>query len=141
MLKFVHVRPHSIRLDQRYAHKGGITLAYTMPERKGDRMIWVSAAFCNKMDTYNKKKGRELATEKWLRGERIQIATSHKQGLGLQLSRVFRDLMYLSIPYDNEDNHGRVRKGRPQSQVSSKCCVQGNEPAGDQQEASTGSGC
>lgn len=135
MLKFVHVRPPSIKLDQRFAHRGGITLAYTMPERKGDRMIWVAAAFCNRMDTYNKKKGRELATEKFMRGERIQISTSTKVGLGLQLNRMFQEMLHTSVPFDNEENYGRLRQSRQKPQVSTKCRVQGNEPAGNQQEA------
>lgn len=142
MLRYVHVRPSSRKADQRFAQKGGITLAYTMPARHGDKMIWVAAAVCSKNDTYSKKRGRELAKLKFERGEKIQICTSKDLGIGTQLNEAFYPLVRLAVPYDNEEkNYGRMRQGRPAAQVGGQHRVQGVEPAGDQQEAQASSGC
>lgn len=135
MLRFVHVRPYSFNRPDQYASKGGITLAYSMPTRKGDKMIWVSAAFCSKADTYSKKTGRTLAIDKYLAGERIQIATTKSQGIGHQLQQAFRPLMHLAIPHDNEEyqREQRLHKSRQAKEVRFERNVQDFEPATDQQ--------
>lgn len=96
-IKFVHVRPS-------YGHKGGMTLAYKPPLRKGDKMVWVAIAVCSKNDTFNKAIGRQLATDKFNRGHTVQVATRRDLGLGFQLQYAFRPLMQLSLGTQHEDN-------------------------------------
>ena len=75
-LRFVHVRTNHWSI---HVHpftpksKGGVTVAYQLPPRKGDRLIRVSCAIVHENDAYNKRLGRFHAAKKFADGEAIQL--------------------------------------------------------------------
>lgn len=137
-LRFVHVRPYAQDGEHKYAPRGGMTLAYTMPKRRGDKMVYVAVANCSKYDTYCKKKGREIAERNFFRGATIQTAldTSASEGFGTQLQRAFRPLMHLGIPYDNEDRiyEQRMHKSRQKQEERAEHELQNVQSARNQQD-------
>lgn len=64
-LRFVHVRNGR--------PKGGVTVAYQLPSRKGDAVMRVSVALVHERDSYNKLIGRAHAANNFANGEHISV--------------------------------------------------------------------
>lgn len=68
------------RLNLRYLHinanasgKGGCTIAYKTPARKGGKIIPVSIALCHVNDSFQKREGRFLAAQYFDKGNVIWL--------------------------------------------------------------------
>ena len=76
-LRFVHIRrdkhyPSHVATDGANMHpRGGITVAYSLPERRGDRMVAVTCAVCHDTDAYCKAAGRFVAALHFSMGSHI----------------------------------------------------------------------
>lgn len=80
-LRFVHVRSRDWEAERKerdprkmvLSQTGGVTVAYQLPPRKGDRMIRVSCAVVHENDAYCKRIGRWNAAVKFDNGEVISV--------------------------------------------------------------------
>ncbi len=74
-LKFIHIRrfkydPAFVFRDE-ISPKGGITIGYTKPDRKGYRKVAV--AVCSEKDAYCRKTGREKVIERFKDGKYFTV--------------------------------------------------------------------
>lgn len=68
-IKLVHCK--TIRKGMPY---NGVTIAYRKTEdSRNNRMVEVAVAYCSKYDTFIKKRGAELAMQRFLNGETVTI--------------------------------------------------------------------
>ena len=102
-LRYVHVRNQMCEVDRDYrpvrgqhfhlAPKGGITVAYAKPERKGSRIIRVSCAICHDSDSYCKRMGRYNAACNYEVGEFIEVRVPKNTTIPVFLSRMFGEML------------------------------------------------
>lgn len=83
-LKFVHLPAENL--------KGGLTLAYTCPKRKGSKIILVSVALCNASDTYNKVDGRYYSAKEYMEKRYIRVRVPKMFNAPELLANVFGGL-------------------------------------------------
>lgn len=75
-LRFVHIRRYDawdIEDDLRIANTGGLTVAYTLPERKGGQVIRVSVALVHENDVFCKRTGRYHAAKNYYNDKTVQL--------------------------------------------------------------------
>ena len=71
-LRFVHVRAFDYATMQ-LRHKGGCTVAYTLPPRKGDSLIEVAVALVHHNDAFCKRTGRFVVCRNWTAGATLSL--------------------------------------------------------------------
>lgn len=93
-LRFVHVRADT-QFGGRAAHparlspKGGVTVAYQLPARKGDSVIRVSVSLVHERDAYNKAMGRVRAASNFANGEHINLRVPRNSSPAQFLKQTF----------------------------------------------------
>lgn len=95
-LRYVHVRRMAgyVGVDT-YAPvpKGGVTVAYQLPARKGSRTITASCALVHDNDCYCKRTGRYFAACKFDKGEHIQLRVPRNMPPSEFLKRMFGEML------------------------------------------------
>ena len=71
-LRFVHVRAFD-HATMQLRHKGGCTVAYTLPPRKGDSLIEVAVALVHHNDAFCKRTGRFVVCRNWTAGATLSL--------------------------------------------------------------------
>jgi hypothetical protein len=91
-LRYVHVRDedYDVKLRDHVLHsKGGVTVAYSKPARKSDRIIRVSCALVHENDSYCKRIGRYNAACNFELGEFIEVRVPKNTAVSQFLKGMF----------------------------------------------------
>jgi hypothetical protein len=91
-LRYVHVRERSVDYPFSLSNKGGVTVTYQLPERRGDRMIRVACAIVHENDSYCKREGRYQAAKKFRNGEVITLRVPKNWSTPQFLKNMFRHI-------------------------------------------------
>lgn len=95
-IQITHIRPDQLMEGYEDWHFPGATIAYRpTTEFNNCRMVEVAVAYCSPHDTFSKKQGTSLATQKFLSGETIKVPArnpSKPDRLPITLRKIFRIL-------------------------------------------------
>lgn len=80
---FAHLRPPPCLFKGKLPAKGGITVAFVMPQRKKDKMVTMAFAVCSPQDVFCKRRGRLLALEQMLAGRCVTLPVMAKGVTGV----------------------------------------------------------
>lgn len=98
-LRYVHVRQDKSRITHQMDDyglvlpKGGVTVAYQLPARKGGRIIKASVAIVNESDSYVKHEGRLRAAAKFHAGERVELRVPRNIPTSAFLKQMFGTML------------------------------------------------
>lgn len=91
MIKFKHYPANVLKEHGIHPKSGGVTFCYEYDHEKA--VLTYALAQCHKNDTYNKKEGRDVALDKYLHNEKIDIHMS-KSAFMKKKHNFFTDLAY-----------------------------------------------
>lgn len=93
-LRFVHVRREQDGWDVPFIRsKGGVTVAYQLPARRGDRLIKVACSLVHHNDAYCKRTGRFYAAMKFDGGHWIEVRVPKNMPTSMFIKHMFGTML------------------------------------------------